>query len=112
MPPKMHKRWYIAECPLKDQCSKASWDKTRYCTSYESADESRKHLAHHLNSSGLHRDTVAENGATYVDDLVALVHRDTVAENGATYVDDLVALADVWEDEVTDWGESDQASSR
>jgi hypothetical protein len=92
MPPKMHKRWYIAECPLKDQCSKASWDKTRYCTSYESADESRKHLAHHLNSSGLHRDTVAENGATYVDDLVA--------------------LADVWEDEVTDWGESDQASSR
>ena len=92
MPPKMHKRWYISECPLKDQRSKASWDKTRYCASYESAGESRKHLAHHLNSSGLHRDTVAENGSTYVEDLVALV--------------------DVWEDEVTDWGETDQASSR
>ena len=46
--------WYIAECPWKDECSKASWQKTRSCHSYESPEVCRQLLLKHLQSSGNH----------------------------------------------------------
>ena len=47
-------RWYIAECPLAVECSKASWDRCTKCTSWKSADECKEKLRQHLQRSSHH----------------------------------------------------------
>ena len=46
--------WWINECPLEDECSKASWQKTHNCTSFVSEQDARDKLMNHLRSSSLH----------------------------------------------------------
>ena len=47
-------RWFVAECPLKEECSKASWDRVKGCQSWLSEDDARAVLWRHLRGSSLH----------------------------------------------------------
>lgn len=48
-------KYYVLECPLKDECSSASWDRCRKCVSWESEEHCRKLLFDHLSKSGRHQ---------------------------------------------------------
>ena len=47
-------RWYIPECPCKDECSQASWDRAKRCQSWNSEEECKANLFRHLRTSSLH----------------------------------------------------------
>jgi len=52
--------WYLEECPFAAECSKAAWDRTRHCASWESESHCRSLLKAHLGKSSLHWHRPAE----------------------------------------------------
>ena len=47
-------KFFIAECPLKDECSSQAWSRCKKCVSWESEKECRANLFHHFRNSALH----------------------------------------------------------
>ena len=46
--------WWIPQCPVVGECSKASWDRTKCCQSFVGPDDCRDQLMRHLRTSSLH----------------------------------------------------------
>jgi len=55
--------WWVKGCPLEASCSPQSWKRTRSCTSWESEDEARDLLRHHLQTSSNHQDIDGDDAA-------------------------------------------------
>jgi hypothetical protein len=47
-------RWFLAECPLNEECSAAAWGRTKGCQSFESEGETRKLALKHFTDSAKH----------------------------------------------------------
>ena len=77
-------RWYIPECPCKEECSKASWDRTKGCQSWVSEEEARGNIYRHLRSSSLHWHTAESDHREIVNTMVTIFVEDVECEEEET----------------------------